>query len=438
MLAAIAVSLHRYCVVFCSIFILCISLILSFQTEKGQVWLGLENPKLLQVRSIRDSRPAGQGSLHFFELLHVGDHRGNWADAHGEFIGWSRDRLDIPWGTELRVRSTDFLDVKSFESLVVVEAADSDIRISEAFRLRRSGRDSLLLRLAILPPPASVLLEALLFGSKQRLLSPLEEGFRQIGCSHLLALSGMHLAVIMTVGAGILGSILRKRTARFAVMLVLPWYLFLVGPSPALLRAGIMFSCSALVSRSTRRIETRDLLLQSFILLLIIKPDFLFDRGFQFSFAALAGMIALTPVFMKFLLRLLPYSFAAGLSSGISAYLGSLPVSLLAYGSTNPVGIAATLVLSPLIWLYLSGGILFLLLPGLPFISGAARIFFWLLHSAIQRLVELFSCVSSCTLPPVMAMLCAAGVGGIIAVRLIYSSLRFTMAEPAHPEVCSE
>ncbi|WP_321991972.1 ComEC/Rec2 family competence protein [Marispirochaeta aestuarii] len=438
LLAALGVTLRSRSMVFYSCLILILSFFISFQAEKGQLWIGLEGPEFLEVRSLRDSRPAGEGSLHFFELIRVYDRRGNRAEARGEFLGWSRDRLDLPWGAELLVRSSGIPGRESSGGLVVVEPQDTAAGVPEGFRLRNSWRQGLLYRLNRLPPQASVLMEALLFGSKQRLLSPLEEGFRAIGCSHLLALSGMHLAVIMAVGAGLFGLILRKRVARFLVLLILPWYLFLVGPSPALLRAGIMFSCTVLIPRSTRRIRTRELLLQSFVFLLLIKPDYLFDRGFQYSYAALAGMISLTPLVLKFVARILPYSIAAGFSSGVSAYLGSLPVSLLAYGTTNPVGIIATLILSPLIWLYLAGGILFFLLPGSAMVYQGARLFFWLLYSGIRGIVELFSHVSPCILLPVPAAVLALGAGLVITVQLIYSCLRFTMPEPDGREAWSE
>ncbi|WP_319562307.1 ComEC/Rec2 family competence protein [Marispirochaeta sp.] len=435
LIAAWGVAVHRLYLARYAILILSISLFLSLNAENQKPWLGLKDAEVLKVRTLRDSRAAGQGSLHFFTVTGLQDHRGNQGQARGAFLGWSRERLDLPWGTELYVSTEKPLDTESLSDLIIVRPRGDGGIIPEKFALRTQWRRLFLQRLKVLPPQAAVLLEALLFGSKQQLLSPMEEGFRQIGCSHLLALSGMHLAVIMTVGAGLLGLLFPGRTARFAVMLVLPWYLFLVGPSPALLRAGIMFSCSVLVHKSTRRLSTQVLLFQSFIFLLLVSPGFLSDRGFQYSFAALTGILILSPQIMTLLVRIMPYFLATGISAGISAYLGSLPVALLAFGATNPAGIAATLVLSPLIWLYLAGGIIFLLLPGISWIGGAARVFFWILYSAIQRCINLFSIVPVLSVSSPWTVVLASGVGLIIAVRLIYLCLHLTMPKIPHSGV---
>jgi competence protein ComEC len=345
---------------------------------------------------------------------------------------WSEEPVLHAWGSEavfeLLPGSPWPEDPYGIARVVPAQASP---RLPGLFALRRLGRELFRQHLSLLPPQAGMLLEALLLGSRRALLTPLAGAFRKAGCAHLLALSGMHLAVIMTLGSFTLGLLLPKYLARPAVALVLPFYLFLVGPGPSLLRAGLMFLLPLFCSRGTRRCTGLRLLCVCFVLMLLIDPGFLTDQGFQFSFAALFGIMSLAPLLLRALAQRLPYPLAVLISAGAGAYAATLPVSLVAGYASNPAGILATIVLTPCIWLYLAGGLVFLLSPASSFFTPLFRVFFWVLYRTMDEVLTLFGGIPSVMLSRNAAVFAAGLIALAFLLRLIYASTRTVPGAPA-------
>ena len=264
-----------------------------------------------------DSRPASSGAIHFLTLTAVEDRRGNRAEARGEILAWSRDPVYFPWGSRVRfvLEGRDSPEEQLRAGLLLVRPRENSL--SGLYRLRYSGRNLFRIRLDALPPQAAVLLEALLLGFRQRLLSPLGDAFRRAGCAHLLALSGMHLAIIMGFGGFAAGLLFPRFLARWAMIPLIPVYLFLVGPAPSLVRASMMFLAVTAGRGARRRVGGLRLLLFTCILMLAISPGFLTDAGFLYSFSALVGLMIITPPVVRVLARGIPYPCAALLGAGI-------------------------------------------------------------------------------------------------------------------------
>ena len=150
---------------------------------------------------------------------------------------------------------------------------------------------------------ASGLAIALAVGKRDYLDHEIEDALRQSGLAHILAISGMHMALVaMSIfwGARFLFSLLpaialHKPTKQWAAVLALICafgYLILSGSSVATLRAFLMTSVFLVAILAGRPALTMHNLCLSMIILIVVQPYSIVEAGMQMSFAATAALIA--------------------------------------------------------------------------------------------------------------------------------------------------
>jgi competence protein ComEC len=142
--------------------------------------------------------------------------------------------------------------------------------------------------------PAQGMAEALLIGYKNDLDKELVRTYSRTGVVHIIAISGMHLALVYALLLGFTWPLRanRFRWLRMALVLTGLWaFTALAGGGPSLLRAAVMFSFiafGALIGRKGNGINT---LLLAALTLLLLNPFWLWDIGFQLSFTAVGGIL---------------------------------------------------------------------------------------------------------------------------------------------------
>lgn len=156
------------------------------------------------------------------------------------------------------------------------------------------------------------LLSAILLGDKSS-IDPVDvNSFSAAGLSHLLALSGTHVAVIITIISIFLlpFAITRRKLPFYLLSILFLWvYALLTGMSPSVVRAVIMasvFLLGRILERSSVPINS---LCLAALLILFCNPADLFMPGFQMSFAAVAGIIIFYPIFNPINRRNHPYLY---------------------------------------------------------------------------------------------------------------------------------
>ena len=148
------------------------------------------------------------------------------------------------------------------------------------------------------PAPESGLAQALLLGIRSELPQPVKESFRTAGMSHLLAISGLHVGVVMALTLGA-ASVIAGRNNPWAVLttaLVVWGYAVLSGLDPPVVRAAIMgslFLAQGLLGRGIRGLTA---LLLAGAAMVLIDPLLLRSLSFQLSFTAMAGVIVGLPI----------------------------------------------------------------------------------------------------------------------------------------------
>lgn len=145
---------------------------------------------------------------------------------------------------------------------------------------------------------ALALVRALVLGDASRVSLPVRQGLRRLGLAHVLAVSGLHVALVVGVAAAA-GSWLGRR-ARFAVSLgATASYLLVVGPRPALLRASVM-GCLAVASLVAERPpQAANAMAVAAAVLALLRPALLLDLGFRLTVGATAGIVLLGPTLAR-------------------------------------------------------------------------------------------------------------------------------------------
>ncbi|HLP53864.1 MAG TPA: ComEC/Rec2 family competence protein [Fluviicola sp.] len=138
--------------------------------------------------------------------------------------------------------------------------------------------------------------KALMLGDKSDLDSETMNAFSTTGSMHVLAVSGLHIGLILMLLQRILQLFSRWITKRQAIIIaiVLIWiYGGITGASPAVMRAVVMFSILSGAQLLYRQTHPLNVLGFSAIVLLCFDPWMLFDLGFQLSYLAMLGIFLL-------------------------------------------------------------------------------------------------------------------------------------------------
>jgi competence protein ComEC len=171
--------------------------------------------------------------------------------------------------------------------------------------------------------------------------------FKTSGTYHLLAISGQNIALLVGIVMLAFGGGGRRRLAlglTLVVILMLAGYAAFTGGAPSVVRASAMGAIMLLGPVVGRRYDPVAALCMTAALMLALDPDLLLDAGFQLSFAAMAGISAVSPPLMAALVSLrLPRAVALALAVSLGAQAASVPLAALWTGQVSLVSPLATL-----------------------------------------------------------------------------------------------
>jgi competence protein ComEC len=244
--------------------------------------------------------------------------------------------------------------VYSAKSMHVVKPAPAIERMRTGVRLNLISRFD--------GKPWGGLALALLLGIKDNLDSNLSAMYRDAGCSYILALSGMHLAVLAALIAFLLKRPLGLKAASIAGALIICLYCFIVGPMPSLNRAALMYLLGVVAVLGALPREPMSILSLSFLIQLVITPAAGDSLSFILSYLALAGILVIGQPLYRLFCGKAPDFLLQPLSASCGAFLATAGVSGFAFGVLAPVGIVVGLVLVPLTTVFMIGSMVWLVL----------------------------------------------------------------------------
>jgi len=152
------------------------------------------------------------------------------------------------------------------------------------------------------------LAEALLVGYKNDLDKSLVQSYSNTGVVHIIAISGLHLGVIYWILLLLLKPFDRYARLKWVKPLLVIaglWsFSLLAGAQPSVLRAALMFSVILLGELAGRKSSIYNSLALSAFILLFINPFWLWDIGFQLSYAAVLSIVLfMRPVYNLFFIK---------------------------------------------------------------------------------------------------------------------------------------
>jgi ComEC/Rec2-related protein len=222
--------------------------------------------------------------------------------------------------------------------------AGAALRVSEL--VRDAARER---ALASLAPERAGLLVGMALGDTSLLPVELEGEFRAAGLTHLMAVSGANLAVVLAAGLSLAGLAGAGRRGLAVAGIVLVVVLVVVTRwEPSVLRAGVMAGLVLLGVATGRGPGGRRALCLAVVVLLLADPGLAGALGFQLSVAATAGVLWFGPLVARALPDRVPERVGKALGLTLGAQATAVPALALALGPVSMAGLPANLLGLPL------------------------------------------------------------------------------------------
>jgi competence protein ComEC len=201
----------------------------------------------------------------------------------------------------------------------------------------------------VLPARAAGLLPGLVVGDTRALDPLLEEDFRRAGLTHLTAVSGANVAIVLT---GVLWPLRRRvvdrRIQAIVAGVALVGFVILARPSPSVVRAAAMGGVTLLALASGRARAAIPALAAAVIVLLVLDPGLARDPGFALSVTATGAIVLVAPGWARRMRRRgCPAVVADALAVSAAAGLATAPLIAGLSGTVSLVSLPANLAAAP-------------------------------------------------------------------------------------------
>lgn len=188
----------------------------------------------------------------------------------------------------------------------------------------------------LLPSPNNSLLVSILIGAHKNLPQNIVDNFNTTGTSHIIAVSGFNITIIISALAS-LAFLIGRKASFWLSLSALMGFLIITGLSASVLRAAIMGFLLLISLSAGRQYSIVPSLFFAGLIMLIINPKILFwDVGFQLSFAATLGIIYFFPL-LNNLTKIIPELFGVKslLLTTLSAIFATMPFILFSFGNLS-------------------------------------------------------------------------------------------------------
>jgi competence protein ComEC len=238
--------------------------------------------------------------------------------------------------------------------------------------------------------------EALLIGYKDDLDKNLVQSYTNTGVVHIIAISGMQLALIYGFLIIIFKPFQKIRLVGFLkpiVIITMLWLFSLMsGASASVLRAAVMLTCIVIGESFSKKASIYNNLAASAFLLLCYNPFWLWDVGFQLSYTAvLSIVIFMKPIYNLIYIQNKMLGFVWQLTAvTLAAQILTTPISIFHFHQFPNYFLLTNLVAVPLSSIILFGELLLCAISFIPIIAKFVGLILykliWLLNSFIEHM----------------------------------------------------
>ncbi len=243
------------------------------------------------------------------------------------------------------------------------------------------------------------LAEALLIGYKDDLDQSLVQSYTNTGVVHIIAISGLHLGLIYWLLKLLFKPLQKRKKLKWLrpVFIIAGLWLFslLAGAQPSVLRSALMFTCLVVGEGLTKKSSIINTLAFSAFILLCIDPYWLWDVGFQLSYAAvLSIVIFMRPIYNWFYIKNKALDFIWKLNAvTLAAQILTVPLSIYHFHQFPNYFILTNFVAVPLSSLIVLGEILLCAISWIPalalLVGKLLEWLIWLMNTWIERIESL-------------------------------------------------
>lgn len=185
-----------------------------------------------------------------------------------------------------------------------------------------------------LPSPYSSLVSGVALGSKAGIGYDFWEDLKKTGTAHVVVASGMNVTLVAGFLINGLVLLVNRKKAIFIALAGIWAYAFIAGFDAPIIRAAVMGSIAFSAQALGRLNEAWRGLIISAIVMLLIKPLWIYDLGFILSFVATASLMLFEKRVRNYI-NWVPKLFREGLSTSLSAQIGVAPILFATFGQFN-------------------------------------------------------------------------------------------------------
>ena len=239
-------------------------------------------------------------------------------------------------------KDIDYTTIINYYS--ITEITKDNLSIKEKIKLR-----ALNILYDNMSRESATLAYAVVFGDKTYLNYDVKNSFIESGIAHVLAVSGLHTALIFSL----LILLFKKVRINYAyklsmIAILIGFFVYLCDFAPSVVRASIMALILAFTYLRSAKYDILNILSLTGVLILLFQPLQLFNVGFVLSFSCMLSMILLDPIGHKMTNFIMNSQIQSLFVSSITTTLGTLPVMALYFGKLSLTCIVANIVLLPI------------------------------------------------------------------------------------------
>lgn len=217
---------------------------------------------------------------------------------------------------------------------------------------------------------------AMLLGERNELDSALKDEFSKAGIMHILAISGLHVGLILlflNTCLFFLTGTRALRTVKVLLIVLLLWiYAWLTGFSPSVVRATLMFTFFTLSQLTSKKANVYNILAFTAFVMLMLNPNNLFEVGFQLSFLAVVSILFFYPKIYRNIrfAYAIPDKIWQIMSVSLAAQVLTFPLTVFYFHQFSTWFLLANLIAIPVVFLIVLLGLVLLTISKITIVAG--------------------------------------------------------------------